>query len=126
MRGWRATTLGSLVGIAVLLGIPVLAAAESVTIAWDANPEQDLAGYKVHIGTKPGTYTQTIDVGHVVLGSKLYRIGVKALHLTLSSPVAAATKRFVQAGSLAEPNVSPPGTRSPPASRLPGRRLPVR
>ncbi len=65
MRGWRATTLGSLVGIAVLLGIPVLAAAESVTIAWDANPEQDLAGYKVHIGTKPGTYTQTIDVGHV-------------------------------------------------------------
>ncbi len=63
--GRWARTLGSLIGIAVLLGVPVLAAAESVTLAWDRNPEEDLAGYKVYVGTRPGTYTQTIDVGHV-------------------------------------------------------------
>jgi hypothetical protein len=36
-----------------------------VTLAWDANTESDLAGYKVYIGTSSGVYTSKIDVGNV-------------------------------------------------------------
>lgn len=39
----------------------------SVTLAWDANPEQDIAGYRLHYGFAPGNYFQVLDVGNVVL-----------------------------------------------------------
>src|SRR5688572_33224906 len=35
----------------------------SLTLAWNANTESDLAGYLVHYGTQSGTYTATVDVG---------------------------------------------------------------
>ncbi|RYD82711.1 MAG: hypothetical protein EOP84_08990 [Verrucomicrobiaceae bacterium] len=35
----------------------------SVTLAWDAVPEANVAGYKVHVGTQPGQYTQVYDAG---------------------------------------------------------------
>ncbi|MFQ5848430.1 MAG: tetratricopeptide repeat protein [Candidatus Methylomirabilales bacterium] len=66
--GWRTGTLRNLLGtgLALLLGLyPVAVSAEPVSLAWDPNPEADLAGYKVYIGTSSQTYTQTIDVGHV-------------------------------------------------------------
>ena len=34
-----------------------------VTIAWDASPEPFVKGYIVHIGTEPGAYTTSFDVG---------------------------------------------------------------
>lgn len=37
-------------------------AAESVTLAWDAEP--DAAGYRLHYGTISGIYSKTIDVGN--------------------------------------------------------------
>ncbi len=48
-----------------VLGLSVPISAAAVTMAWDPNPEADMAGYKVYIGTSPGAYTQSIDVGHV-------------------------------------------------------------
>ncbi|MFV1995363.1 MAG: immunoglobulin-like domain-containing protein, partial [Verrucomicrobiales bacterium] len=39
-------------------------AARSVTLAWDANPEPDIAGYRLSYGTQSATYTETIDVGN--------------------------------------------------------------
>jgi len=60
---WRARTLGSLIGLWLVLGLPMTAAANSVSLAWNANTEADLAGYKVYAGTSPGAYTQTFDVG---------------------------------------------------------------
>lgn len=37
--------------------------AATFTVAWDANLEGDLAGYRVLVGTAPGRYNQTYDVG---------------------------------------------------------------
>jgi len=36
-----------------------------VTLAWDANSEADLAGYKLHYGIASGVYNQTVVVGNV-------------------------------------------------------------
>jgi Tfp pilus assembly protein PilW len=37
----------------------------SVTLAWDPNTENDLAGYNFYFGDKPGTYTNRTTVGNV-------------------------------------------------------------
>ena len=47
---------------AAVLSIPSLSdASQSVSLAWDANSEQDLAGYRVYYGTGSGNYTQTLE-----------------------------------------------------------------
>lgn len=35
-----------------------------VSFAWNANPEPDVAGYKLHLGDASGTYNQVVDVGN--------------------------------------------------------------
>jgi len=35
-----------------------------VTLAWDPNQENDLAGYRLHYGSASGNYSQVIDVGN--------------------------------------------------------------
>src|SRR5712671_658590 len=52
------------VALALVLA-PSLAFAGQVTLAWDANTEPDLGGYKVYYGNAGGTYTANIDVGNV-------------------------------------------------------------
>mgnify|MGYP003572122216 CR=1 FL=1 len=54
----------SLLASALLLS-PMVAHAAAVTLAWDANTEDDLAGYKIHYGTASHSYSQSIDVGDV-------------------------------------------------------------
>ncbi len=39
--------------------------ADSVSLTWNPNTEEDLAGYKAYVGTTPAAYTDIIDVGHV-------------------------------------------------------------
>lgn len=48
---------------AFLVAVPSLARAQSVTLAWDANTESDLAGYKLAYGTASKSYSKEIDVG---------------------------------------------------------------
>ena len=42
--------------LAVLLSCPALAAT-SVSLAWDENPESDVAGYRLRWGTAPGDHS---------------------------------------------------------------------
>ena len=35
-----------------------------VTLAWNPNPEPDIAGYKIHYGTSSGSYASHVDVGN--------------------------------------------------------------
>ena len=41
--------------------------AESITVTWDANSEEDLAGYKVYYGTSAGNYLSPVNVGNVTV-----------------------------------------------------------
>lgn len=40
------------------------ALAESVSLIWDANPEPDIAGYRLYYGPSSGNYVEQIDVGN--------------------------------------------------------------
>jgi hypothetical protein len=53
----------------IALLISVWARAEQATLAWDANTETDLAGYRVHYGTESGSYTTSVDVHKVTTSS---------------------------------------------------------
>jgi hypothetical protein len=44
--------------------LPVLAYSAEVTLAWDPNDEDDLAGYKIYYGTSSGNYSTSVDVGN--------------------------------------------------------------
>lgn len=55
------STARAVLGLAL---VPQAAAAGSVTFAWDANGEPDIAGYRLVYGTHPGDYTLEIDAGN--------------------------------------------------------------
>ena len=55
----------ALVLLAILLVLPKVGLAAEITLAWDANSESDVAGYKVYYGTASGKYTHSVDVGNV-------------------------------------------------------------
>lgn len=48
-----------------VISFPFLAHGAEVTLAWDANTESDLAGYKIYAGLSSGIYTEINDVGNV-------------------------------------------------------------
>lgn len=52
--------------ILLLFFIPCVVQADvAVTLEWDANSEDDLAGYKLFWGLIPGNYMRSVDVGNV-------------------------------------------------------------
>lgn len=70
----------------ILLGLAARPAlAGTASLAWNANTDSDLAGYRVYYGTSPGVYTQSVDVGNVtsttisgLTDCTIYYFGVKA------------------------------------------------
>jgi chitinase len=62
----RIWSLAFKIVVCIMVGIAASnALAAQVTLAWDANTESDLAGYKVHYGTASGSYTVHTDVHKV-------------------------------------------------------------
>ena len=49
----------------LLVAFSLCNAAQSVTLAWDPNPEPDIAKYKVYYGTQSGNPDQSFDAGNV-------------------------------------------------------------
>jgi hypothetical protein len=93
--------------------------AQQATLAWDANTESDVAGYRVYYGTRPGQYGPAIDVGKVTkytvngLDQSLnYYFAVQAYssaglssalssEVSLPAPVPPGTTRFTSFNSTA-------------------------
>jgi hypothetical protein len=52
-------------GLALGLGLAAAGAAEarSLTLRWRFSAPERAAGFRVHVGSRPGVYTHTIDVG---------------------------------------------------------------
>jgi hypothetical protein len=50
--------------LALSAGVRSAAAADSIPIQWDPNPESEVIGYRVFIGTQPGVYDTQVDVGN--------------------------------------------------------------
>jgi hypothetical protein len=48
----------------IIIFSSVVAHSAQVTLAWDPNAEQSLAGYKLYYGFESGNYTCSIDVGN--------------------------------------------------------------
>jgi len=59
----RALEKCTMILILVLLGIGVSWAQETVDLAWDPNPESDIAGYVLYYGDASRHYTNSIPVG---------------------------------------------------------------
>ncbi len=53
-----------LAGVFLLL-FPFLVYGAEVTVAWNANSDSDLAGYKIYYGNSSRNYSTTVDVGNV-------------------------------------------------------------
>jgi hypothetical protein len=57
---------GLLTLLFIILSLLVPAAhAGEVTVAWDPNPEPEVAGYKIYFGTTPGNYTVSLNAGNI-------------------------------------------------------------
>jgi hypothetical protein len=54
--------LSFIIVMIALLALPAIGQS-SVQLAWNANPEPDIAGYRIHIGTSSGVFTDELDVG---------------------------------------------------------------
>ena len=51
--------------LAIATLLATAARGDVVTMAWDPNPESDIAGYRLHFGSQSGSYTRTFDCGNV-------------------------------------------------------------
>jgi hypothetical protein len=61
----RARTLARLTAFLLALAAQS-AAADTLTLAWDASPDSSVTGYIVYVGTQAGVYDRTFDVGSSV------------------------------------------------------------
>lgn len=50
--------------VILLAGAWQAAVADAITLAWDANVESDIAGYKIYSGTNSRVYPAVVDVGN--------------------------------------------------------------
>ena len=51
--------------IVLLISTVISASPASVTLAWDANTEPDIAGYRMYFGSPVGSYSEIVNCGNV-------------------------------------------------------------
>ena len=62
-RGLPPTTIAVALLTTFLVGV-TSAYAGSITVAWDPSPDPSVIGYRVYVGTTPGSYFQSFDAGN--------------------------------------------------------------
>jgi hypothetical protein len=95
------------------------AATITATATWDANPESDIAGYKLSYGIATGVYTTLIDCGKVttfvvpgLLTSTRYFFVLQAYNTAgLSSPFSAEVPYTTPTGPVPTAVIGPPTLR---------------
>ena len=125
---WWARTRAAILVAGLFLGSRGVATGKSTTLVWDRNAEEDLAGYKVYIGTFPGNYTQTIDVGHAtsvtipdLLPGETYFIAVTAYDIFANeSGHSAEIRATIPKAPPPAPEPAPATTLATPEPALPG------
>jgi len=55
----------SFIASLLIVSLSLARAVQSVTLAWDASPSSDIAGYKLYYGTTSGSSSPPLDVGNV-------------------------------------------------------------
>jgi len=67
MNRTKIAQFAIIVTLFLLGATPMLEASlgQSINLQWDANTEPDVAGYKVHYGTAPRIYSDTVIAGNV-------------------------------------------------------------
>jgi hypothetical protein len=100
-RGRMAVALAFVLVAAASMPATIRASAPSViSVVWDANPEPEVTGYLVYIGTQPGVYDQKHDVGpsttfrYTGTAGQQYYFAVAAYSETSTSPLSAEISAF--------------------------------
>ena len=117
--GLRRSIRRAVLVVAALLALASTAAAGTITIGWDANPEPAVMGYVVYVGTSAGNYTTSYDVGNATtfdftgaVPGTTYYLAVKAYASgTTVSPLSGEIKASLSAAALGTPaQIAPAGT----------------
>ncbi len=100
--------------------------AQTVTVAWNANTESDLAGYRVEYGTQSGNPTTTIDVGNVLSrqitglqGGVTYYFRVRAYNTSGQVSAPSSQVSFTPQTPPTPPPPPPPPPSPPPPTPAP-------
>lgn len=62
-RDPKRRRLAALAACVALLGVAAPARAETVTLRWRHPAPERVAGFRAHLGSAPGVYTRTVDLG---------------------------------------------------------------
>jgi Putative Ig domain/Glucodextranase, domain B len=119
-RTWRRTAV-VLAALLLTLAASRVAAADTLTLIWDANSDPTVTGYIVYVGTQPGTYTQNFNVGSATSYSfttavpgQLYCFAVSAY---AAGPIEGAKSAEVCGYSDLRPTLTNPGAQSSTAGQ---------
>jgi hypothetical protein len=103
---------------AAVLAFTSSAAAGTISIAWDPNPEPNVMGYVVYVGNSPGNYTAMYDVGNATtfdfanaVPGATYHMAVQAYaSATNVSPLSANLSITLSAVPTVPTNLAPANT----------------
>jgi hypothetical protein len=115
-RSLRVRAFTALAWAVIVTAVAGTAAADTISLAWDPNPELTVVGYMVHVGTQSGAYTQHLDVGlstaygwSAAVAGQRYCFAVSAYN---SSHLEGPTSSEVCGYSNTSPTLVNPGSRS--------------
>jgi len=110
-----------LIALSTIFVLTRAASADTINLTWDPNSEPHVIGYKVHVGTQSGTYTQHIDVGPATAWSFTSAVAGQqycfAVTAYASGPLEGPRSNEICGFSNLPPDLIDPGSRSSTVGR---------